>query len=490
MSINPFPSCNTSNPSACAGFNQDCFIPATGGGADPAGFLQFPIGQGVETLPGLITIGDIDVGENIVMTGTEGINYIEFPDGTRQYTAYTGTTTTNNVFTIDGNTLVSPSTYLMNPITINYPAGTKSFSAYCFSGAGNNLATVQFTPNPAVTGQNLTYQPSATSNSGSGAVCNNVPVKSGISNAAQIVFQPNLTPARGDVNSSVIWGGGVNLNPATFVATLNTTQGNASNIIAGTQLVISAPKYGCPSSVVLTNNVGGNNSVWNYIQGSASSYYVAQSGLTGFVYNSVPNRWRGNLSISGNVLTVSSNAFGTLGVGWYVIGAGFAVITSSQTNSTTFVVKGCSSGFVQTTTVGYGFAMNNGMDAVLAVYSANVTPTAVAIVRGSNAPTSASPTAGGSITSYGSGLSVTSYASTSAVTSTTSSGIYPTIATNTQLAVQNSGAVQLGALPNASIITNCANSNQKITTFPAGGQPTIAQTLGGLGGFGVIFSSV
>ena len=379
----------------------------------------------------------------------------------------------------------------MNPVTINYPAGTKTFSAYCFSGAGNNLATVQFNPNPAVTGQNLTYQPSATSNSGSGAVCNNVPVKSGIATCAQIVFQPNLAPAVGDGNSLTVWGGTVNLNPATFTATLNTSQGNVFNLVVGVQIVISSPKYGCPSSIVLVNTVGGNQSVWNYVQGSTSTYYTAQTALTGLAYNSTPNRWRGTVSISGNILTVNSNVFGTLGVGYYIISSTYAVITSAQLSATTFTVKGCSSAFTTSATTAYGYVMNTGMDAVLAVYSANTTPTPVAVIRGSNAPTSSNPTTGGSITSYGSGLSVTSYASTQAQTTTTYNGIYPNVGGPiTQIAIQNSGAVQLGSLPNASIITNCANSNQKITTFSAGQQPVITQTLGGLGGFGCIFSSV
>jgi hypothetical protein len=489
MSVNPFPSCNTNNPSACAGFNENCFITETGTG-NPANYLQFPIGQGIETLPGLITIGDVDVGANIVMTGTAGVNYIEFPDGTRQYTAFTGSTTTPSVFTPDANTLVSPSVYFMNPIVITYPTGTKSFSAYGFSGGGNNATPVIFTPNPAVTGQQLTYAPSATSNSGSGALVSSLPVKTGTTNCCQAVLQPNLTPSNGDPNSASVWMGFVSLNPATVTATLVSSSGsNPANIVSGCQLVISNPSVGCPSSIVLTATVGGNNLIWNYVQGSTSSYYVNVTNLAATVYNSTPNRWRGQVNISGNTLTTVANFFGTLKVGYYVLGTSFAVFVSAQTNSTTFTVKGCYSGFTTSASLSYGYASANGVDCALAVYSSNTTPTSIAYIKGSNAPLNVNPTFGGSITSTNA-YPLTQYGSSTAVTQGTNTGIYPTLATITQVKVQNSGAVQIGSLAGSSVITNCASSNQKITTFPAGGQPTVTETLGGLGGFGCIFSSV
>lgn len=132
--------------------------------------------------------------------------------------------------------------------------------------------------------------------------------------------------------------------------------------------------------------------------------------------------------------------------------------------------------------------MMTGMDATLAVYSSNVTPTPAVFLSGSGTALLSSPFFTPTITSLTAGLSLTQYAATQAVTTTTYTGTYPVLPTITQNAIQNSGAVQNGALPNSSIITNCANSNKKITTFPAGGQPTITQTLGGLGGFGVILS--
>jgi hypothetical protein len=491
MSINPYPSCDTSNPAQCAGFNQTCFIVDSGTG-NPANYLQFPIGQGIETLPGLITLGDVDVGANIVMTGTPGINYIQFPDGTKQYTAFTGSTTTDNVFTIDGNTLVNPSVYLMNPITLTYPAGTKSFTAYAFSGAGNGTAPVTNTPSPISNGQTLTYTASVTSNSGVGVATGTLPVAVGTSNCCQVVFQPNLLPTINDNTANTfIFACLATLNASTQVATFIPGSGNAANIVEGMAMTFTsrASRYGCPSAIVLTTRVtAGNDLVWNYVQGSQSSYYVNKTGLSGDVETNT-NRVKVTVTIAGNILTVNSTQQGTLQVGYYLIAKTFAVFVSSQLTATTFVVKGCSAGFTISSGVAYGFPSSNGMDATLAVYSSNTTPTPIAFLQGSNASLTFSSVTGGLIQSLGS-LPLTQYFSTAAATQGAISGVYPAIPTITQLAISNSGAVQLGSLPNASIIQTCANSNQKITTFTSGQQPLVTQTLGGLGGFGVIFSSV
>jgi len=51
-------------------------------------FLRYPVSQGSETISGsLITTGQITAGANLVISGTSGVNYIQFPDGTQQFTA-------------------------------------------------------------------------------------------------------------------------------------------------------------------------------------------------------------------------------------------------------------------------------------------------------------------------------------------------------------------------------------------------------------------
>jgi hypothetical protein len=59
-------------------------------------FLRFPTSQGSETVAGtLVSQFQITANTNIVMDGTAGTNYLEFPDGTQQYTASAGGNPTN-----------------------------------------------------------------------------------------------------------------------------------------------------------------------------------------------------------------------------------------------------------------------------------------------------------------------------------------------------------------------------------------------------------
>jgi hypothetical protein len=53
-------------------------------------YLQYPIGQGTEIIPDLVVSGELQAANNIIMTGTPAVNYIEFPDATKQYTSSAG----------------------------------------------------------------------------------------------------------------------------------------------------------------------------------------------------------------------------------------------------------------------------------------------------------------------------------------------------------------------------------------------------------------
>jgi len=67
-------------------------------------FTRYPVSQGSQTISGtLVSTGQVTAQTNIVMSGTPATNYIEFPDGTKQYTAGGGAGTLSSVLTA-GNT--------------------------------------------------------------------------------------------------------------------------------------------------------------------------------------------------------------------------------------------------------------------------------------------------------------------------------------------------------------------------------------------------
>jgi len=63
-------------------------------------FLKYPQSQGSETINGSLTAtNQITANTNIVMNGTPGTNYIQFPDNSKQYVAGGPTPTLSAVLT-------------------------------------------------------------------------------------------------------------------------------------------------------------------------------------------------------------------------------------------------------------------------------------------------------------------------------------------------------------------------------------------------------
>jgi hypothetical protein len=56
-------------------------------------YLQFPFGQGSETIPAVTVTGTstlngtVSANNNLLLGGEPLVNYLEFPDGTKQYVA-------------------------------------------------------------------------------------------------------------------------------------------------------------------------------------------------------------------------------------------------------------------------------------------------------------------------------------------------------------------------------------------------------------------
>ena len=72
-------------------FNPDLWIVSDVNGVSVdylnENYLQFPVAQGFETLNGMTNLQSTTIGKNLIMSGEADVNYIEFPDGTQQFTA-------------------------------------------------------------------------------------------------------------------------------------------------------------------------------------------------------------------------------------------------------------------------------------------------------------------------------------------------------------------------------------------------------------------
>jgi hypothetical protein len=72
-------------------------------------YLRYPVAQGYETLNGMTNLSNGTFEKNIVMSGTYLTNYLEFPDGSQQFTADTGGGTGDAQ--LSGGTSSTPQTF-------------------------------------------------------------------------------------------------------------------------------------------------------------------------------------------------------------------------------------------------------------------------------------------------------------------------------------------------------------------------------------------
>ncbi len=149
-------------------------------------YLRFPIAQGTEYLQNAEAI-NFDVGANLTLSGTDGVNYIQFPNGSKQYVAsvssnllplnntWTGTNYFNNATPIttsatqpastDASTKIPTTAWVqgaisgssaVNPVlqstsisplqtnaiatwqVVSTPAGTQNVDLYTIGGGGNS----------------------------------------------------------------------------------------------------------------------------------------------------------------------------------------------------------------------------------------------------------------------------------------------------------------------------------------------------------------
>jgi len=230
------------NPQQGAIFNPIDWIEPNAGSIDTAylneHYCQFPVAQGSMSFAGINNTGTTTIKQNLVMTGTPNINYVEFPDGTKQYTAVAGGDILN-----DANTWSGVNTFYPNPL---HPYGeimTEGITITNNQSSSTNAGgtdIVSYTPSTTI-GFNI-YSLSSTNN------CDGV--------IPQLQLRPDGTEtilSSSAINgitviNSVGAGGTIQLNAPTI------TLGNSSpNISFNTYGTLTGSGTGIKSSVNLTS---------------------------------------------------------------------------------------------------------------------------------------------------------------------------------------------------------------------------------------------
>jgi hypothetical protein len=483
----------------CAGFNPSCYGLLTGtttGGLNPNDYLLFPVGQGVETLPALIDLGDMTVSNNINLTGIEGVNYIQFPDDTEQFTAFTGAGTLQQIIPFTPYSLPSGgvSNAFNEAIILSYYLSTiKTYNVLAFSGGGQSNIFYE-TGNPS-NGQPFSVTVPGTSASGSGLSMKKIPVVTGqagnLTYALQTVFQPSLANPNYSPTASNAWSGTfvMNISGNSFQISIKTTaSGNATNIAIGTSFVVPNAPFGCPSSFIIVSILT-PNSQYGISIGCASNnptYYVSQD-VTGYSQPAGSLKCKGTISITGNQMTLTPTT-GTLNTGqsfwgWIPQSNIIVFVKATPYSQTTFVytVVGLTNSLPISTQTAYFYLAFNGVDTYVSTWQ-GASWQRNAIIRGATSVFPASTVtsgSGGSITIQQSVGTVQQYLSTIGTAGfAQSTQSYPTgLVTFTNTVVGNSYAQSNSVVE----IQNCANcGSAQFTPTPYATQSVADAGLGGV----------
>ena len=490
MSIKAPPTCD------CPGFNESCFgvVPSTGGGTSGT-YLEFPVGQGQETLPGLVVIGETDVNtlfasgnatfsKNIIMDGVAGVNYIEFPDGTKQYTACEPTGTPTVIIPTDPTTLTANA--FNNPVIIPYSSGANYTSIYAFSGgAGLQLYDVTGNETP---GSSFAIALQGTGTSGGGIYLASVPTSIQTANAYLVALQ--LNTYNYNIAASYVGTALISMTSGSGTITFQTpTSGTFAGITAGSS-VITTPKLATATTYVITAT--SSTATYPVTTGGTSVNYASQAtAIPVSVYANL--KWTGQSSIVNGQWTWISGANPPLGYPPYIIiTPTWSCIISYPFGTATgpMITYGVPATANYAAATSYAYPLLSGVDTVVNTYTgANYVNSAV--IRGavtnptpSKGGTQAGKTGGTITTGSSAGGTLTTYphiaGSVGYGASTTS---FPTgISNYTNPTVSNAGAAAIATNPSGNTaVASCANNG--ILTYQLDTPFINVYGTPGLGGF-------
>lgn len=312
-------------------------------------FLKYPSAQGQEDLQAINVNGvstfntTANFETNIVMGGTALTNYIQFPDGTKQYTASSGTLlSSNNIWTGTNAFNTSLPTSTITPTT-STQLTTKTYVDSAVSTATNVASTIIKTYNTANTNFGSWYNFTTTSNtqyadiyimSAGGCYAKGAsysigaPVKSGggagggggVVNYSRlpmgyINLQYRIEPQFVNTYISpqldtILWSGTITQSGTTI--TLASTTSGAVQVGTWIQLPNTTPNFQYINSQLYI--VGGSGTTWTCLssQGQTISTAVSANCANNNVGLDRVGYWEGTLTQAGNLITIVSSTLGSI----------------------------------------------------------------------------------------------------------------------------------------------------------------------------------
>jgi hypothetical protein len=273
-------------------------------------YCKFPVAQGNMSFAGISNTGTTTIGQNLVMTGTPNVNYLEFADGTKQYTAVAGDDildtanvfTKNNTFpsisfnTGTGANLTSSNGGLVSDSNINTPSlfiddgNNDSYSVRSENGFGFILANIDGDGSLTISNNATTFSTLSVSTTGMSCSTDFSAPSISCSSINETSDNTDITITGSGVNSGIV---------------LDSTAGVS---IEGNQ-VLSFPSNGQISA----DANGLTSTVDLYVKTqpvySSSTVYGDKASTQAFVQSAISGQGSGDASLSANQTFTGINTF-------------------------------------------------------------------------------------------------------------------------------------------------------------------------------------
>jgi hypothetical protein len=224
-----------------------------------ANYLQFPVAQGFETLSGVNNFGSTTISQNLVLDGTYLTNYIEFPDGTKQYSA--GGTTTGYASLADTQEFTGQNTFNNSGgiIIENTPASTITTNLYQSSG---NLFIKSSTTGGGIVLTDVANTQVLLYPNSNGLLVNKGITISNTSNSNNVVLKSDTTTNNQlDITGNLLTSGNIVLGSGT-TATASLTFGDGTIQTTAYSIPSNAPSFNVSSAAGQLGSTG--FTIWNF----------------------------------------------------------------------------------------------------------------------------------------------------------------------------------------------------------------------------------
>lgn len=363
-----------------------------------AHYLKYPVAQGLETFEDIIVNGSETLSTNLILDGVANTNYIQFPDGTKQYTAPLGTNllTSNNTWTgtqyfnnttpmttsatqpasTDASTKIPTTAWVQSAITtgsspilssvginpqiqtavvgtwnaLNTTAGTTKVDIWTIGGGG--MSGTDYTPSPPGWGPAI-----GGCGGGGGLVCNKGLSLGGYNNAIAVLTQPQYvggtTNSQGQNTNwtfTSVWTGTFTQSGTTI--TLTTTTSGAMSV--GTILYYTKSAFDASYPSTLTpygayfnqlQIVSGSGTTWQVQSQQSQTLPAPAVAGTGYTPAIV---WEGTFTQSGTTITAVSTTSGTFTA--TTLNGGYWLVCTGTSANQQYLLTEVSTGVVSTNT--------------------------------------------------------------------------------------------------------------------------------------------